>query len=170
MNIVLIGFMGSGKTSAGRILAERLNYRFIDTDQLIEQQNGITVANIFEHKGEDFFRQQETDLLKQLSSTDNTIIATGGGIVLREENRLLLRELGTVVYLQTDAAEILKRVDGDTSRPLLNVPDKYAEISKRLATREPLYQATANCIIGTFTGQPEKSAERILQLLKLKEK
>jgi len=170
MNIILIGFMGAGKTSTGRILAKQLNYRFVDTDNLIEQQNGMTIANIFDRKGEDFFRQQETAILKQLSGADNTVIATGGGIVLREENRLILKELGAVVYLQTNAAEILKRIDGDTSRPLLNVTDKYAEISKRLAEREPLYQAIADCITNTLTGQPEKSAERILQLLKLEEK
>ena len=170
MNLILIGFMGAGKTSTGRILAKQLNYRFVDTDNLIEQQNGMTIANIFDRKGEAFFRQQETAILKQLSGADNTVIATGGGIVLREENRLMLKELGSVIYLQTSAAEILKRIDGDTSRPLLNVADKYAEISKRLAEREPLYQAAANCITNTFTGQPEKSAERILQLLKLEGK
>ncbi|MDR2430958.1 MAG: shikimate kinase [Candidatus Margulisbacteria bacterium] len=167
MNIVLIGFMGSGKTSTGRLLAKQLGYRFIDTDNLIEQQNGMTVANIFARKGEEFFRQQETALLKQLNGADNSVIATGGGIVLTGENRLLLRELGEVVYLQTAAAEIIKRLDGDTTRPLLSAADKYEEITRMLEIRQPLYQAAANCITGTFTGHPEKSAERILQLLKI---
>ncbi|MDR1997824.1 MAG: shikimate kinase [Candidatus Margulisbacteria bacterium] len=167
MNIVLIGFMGSGKTATGRLLAKQLDYRFIDTDQLIEQKNGMTVANIFDRKGEAFFRQQETELLKQLCGADNSVIATGGGIVLSAENRSLLQNLGSVIYLQADPPEILKRLGTDQTRPLLHKEDRLAEIHKMLAVRQPLYLAAAECIINTFTGQPEKSAEQIRQLLKI---
>lgn len=164
MNIVLIGFMGSGKTATGRALAQELNYRFIDTDNLIEQQHGMTIANIFGQKGEPFFRQQETALLKQLAGTDNSIISTGGGIILAEENRILLKNLGTVVYLQTEPEEIVKRLSGDNTRPLLNnSADKLAEIKKILAARQPLYQSAANYIIETITGQPEESAQEIIK-------
>ncbi|MDR2428720.1 MAG: shikimate kinase [Candidatus Margulisbacteria bacterium] len=167
MNIILIGFMGSGKTSTGRILAKQLGYKFLDTDQIIEQKNGLTCAKIFAQRGEEFFRKQETATLKELHGLDGAVIATGGGIVLSADNRNFLQNLGATVYLKTEPAEILKRVENDTSRPLLSQENKLAEIQNLLATRQPLYLATAQCIIATQTGQPEKAAAAICKILKL---
>ena len=154
--------MGCGKTATGRALAKELNYRFIDTDNLIEQQNGMTVANIFAQKSEAFFRQQETDLLKQLHGADNSVIATGGGIVLSEENRVLLKNLGTVVYLKAAPEELYKRLNNDNTRPLLNKnTNKLTEIKKLLKLRQPLYKSAAAYTMETLTGQPEITAREI---------
>ncbi|GBR72655.1 shikimate kinase [Candidatus Termititenax aidoneus] len=166
MNIILIGFMGSGKTSTGRILAKQLGYKFLDTDQIIEQKNGMTCAKIFAQRGEEFFRKQETTALKELHGLDGAVIATGGGIVLSADNRSLLHNLGAIVYLKTEPAEILKRVENDTTRPLLPQGNKLAEIQKMLDVRQPLYLAAAQCIIATQTGQPEKAAAEICKILK----
>jgi shikimate kinase len=168
MNIILIGFMACGKTATGQTLAQELNYRFIDTDNLIEQENGMTIADIFAQKGEAFFRQQETAVLKQLSGTDNSIISTGGGIVLAEENRAFLKNLGAVIYLKAESEELYKRLANDNTRPLLNQnPDKLAEIKKILEIRRPLYESTALYVIETLTGQPETAAQEIIQKLEL---
>ncbi|MDR1324206.1 MAG: shikimate kinase [Candidatus Margulisbacteria bacterium] len=169
MNIILIGFMGSGKTSTGRILAKQLGYKFFDTDQIIEQKNGLTCAKIFAQRGEEFFRKQETAVLKELYGLTNSIIATGGGIVLSAENRDFLKNLGAIVYLKTEPAETLKRVTDDPARPLLPKENKLAEIQKMLDIRQPLYLAAAQCIIATQTGQPEKAATEIRKILKLEQ-
>jgi shikimate kinase len=169
MNIILIGFMGSGKTSTGRILAKQLGYKFFDTDQIIEQKNGLTCAKIFAQRGEEFFRKQETVVLKELHGLDSAVIATGGGIVLSAENRNLLKNLGVIVYLKTEPAETLKRVADDPTRPLLPQENKLAEIQKMLDVRQPLYLAAAQCIIATQTGQPEKAAAEIRKILKLEQ-
>ena len=167
MNIILIGFMGSGKTTTGRLLAKKLNYPFIDTDQIIEQKNGLTCAKIFEQRGEEFFRKQETAVLQELHGLNGSIIATGGGIILSEDNRVFLQNLGTVIYLKTAPEEILKRVGHDTTRPLLNNTDKREKISDMFSDREPLYLAAAKFSVETYTGQPEKTADEVLKLLKL---
>ncbi|MDR1453026.1 MAG: shikimate kinase [Candidatus Margulisbacteria bacterium] len=167
MNLILIGFMGSGKTSTGRILAKQLGYKFLDTDQVVEQKNGLTCAKIFEQRGEEFFRKQETAALQELHGLDSAVIATGGGIVLSADNRDLLKKLGIVVYLKTEPAEILKRVADDVTRPLLPQENKLAEIQNLLAVRQPLYLAAAQAVVETYTGLPEKTAAEILKMLKL---
>jgi shikimate kinase len=169
MNIILIGVMGSGKTSPGRILAKQLGYKLLDPDQIIEQKNGLTCAKIFAQRGEEFFRKQETMALKELHGLDGAVLATGGGIVLSADNRDFLKNLGAVVYLKTEPAEILKRVTDDATRPLLPQENKLAEIQKMLAVRQPLYLAAAQCIIATQTGQPEKAAAEISKILKLEQ-
>jgi shikimate kinase len=169
MNIILIGFMGSGKTSTGRILANQLGCKFLDTDQIVEQKNGLTCAKIFEQRGEEFFRKQETAALKELRGVDGAVIATGGGIVLSADNRKFLKNLGSIVYLKTEPAEILKRVANDATRPLLSQENKLAEIQNMLAVRQPLYLAAAQCIVATQTGQPEKAAAEICKILQLEQ-
>ncbi|GBR76293.1 shikimate kinase [Candidatus Termititenax persephonae] len=165
MNIILIGFMGSGKTSTGRLLAKHLGYQFIDIDQIIEQKHGMTCAKIFAQRGEDFFRKQETTALKELHGLANSVIATGGGIILSADNRSFLKNLGTLIYLKTPPAEILKRVEHDTTRPLLPAEHKLDAINKMLSVRQPLYLAAAQIIVETCTGQPEKTAAEILRIL-----
>ena len=115
-NIVLMGFMGAGKTTIGKELAKALGYEFIDTDERIEREQGRKISDIFSEDGEEVFRQMETDLLKNLqNSEDKFVLSIGGGMPVREENRSLLRSLGTVVYLKTSKEEILRRVSGDTN-------------------------------------------------------
>ena len=119
-NIVLIGFMGSGKTTFGRWVSRRHNRKFYDTDEYIEKKQNTTISEIFAMKGEEAFRDMETETVKELSDTlDNCVISVGGGLVLREVNRELLRKLGTVVYLKASEEELCKRLSKDTKRPLL---------------------------------------------------
>jgi len=150
-NVVLIGFMGCGKTTVGRKLQELLGYPFLDTDQLIESRTGRTISEIFADQGESAFRDLETQVLGELSgaAAARQIIATGGGIVGRPENRELLRKLGFVVWLRAPVDTILQRVSRNHDRPLLQTDDPRARMEALLAERMPLYQATSHLEIET---------------------
>lgn len=127
-NIVLVGFMGAGKTTVGRVLAKQLNWTFVDTDAVIEQEQQVTIAQLFEQQGELQFRRLETQTLKQVLSGSNQVIATGGGAVLAQENCEAMLQDGFVVALTADLATIVRRVGGDQARPLLqgNLNDRVA--------------------------------------------
>ncbi len=147
-NIILIGFMGSGKTSVGTRLSKEWGYHFIDTDQMIETEYGASISTIFEKEGEEKFREMETALLKRLSDTvTKTIIATGGGLPLRKENTVLLKKIGKIFYLKTNRETTLTRLSEDTTRPLLNQTDKEERIDTLLEERIPKYEAVADEII-----------------------
>lgn len=118
-NVILVGFMGSGKTTVGKRLAHALGWTFVDSDHAIEAHEGMAVRDIFQSEGEAYFRQAETETLRRLLSSENQVIATGGGAVLKEENRKLMLEGGLVVALKASEATVVKRVRGDESRPLL---------------------------------------------------
>jgi shikimate kinase len=149
-NIILVGFMGSGKTSVGIRLAERLSYRFRDTDQVLEQKAGDTINHIFSVHGEDYFRNLETDLLNELRRGMNqTVLSTGGGLPLREQNGKLLKEMGYVVYLKANKQTTVKRLKGDTSRPLLQGEELEQKVEKMLNIRSPIYEQIAHKIIAT---------------------
>ena len=149
-NIILIGFMGSGKSSVGEALAKSLNYKFLDSDKLIEEKAGSTISQIFEQYGEEYFRNMETKTLQDMQSKlDNTVLSTGGGMPLREENSKLLRQLGLVVYLQASTDTVIKRLKNDKSRPLLRGDDLVGKVDKLLAARNPVYEKTAHKIIVT---------------------
>ena len=149
-NIILIGFMGSGKSSVGEALAKSLNYQFLDSDKLIEEKAGSTISQIFEQYGEEYFRNMETKTLQDMQSKlDNTVLSTGGGMPLREENAKLLRQLGLVVYLQASTDTVIKRLKNDKSRPLLKGDDLAGKVDKLLAARTPVYEKTAHKIIVT---------------------
>ncbi len=149
-NIILIGFMGSGKTSVGERLAERLGYQFRDTDRLIEQRAGDTINHIFAAHSEEYFRDLETDLLKELKpALVHTVLSTGGGLPLREINSSLLKELGFVVYLKASGQTTLQRLAGDKTRPLLRGDDKEQKVGKLLTERIPIYEKAAHKIIVT---------------------
>lgn len=148
-NIVLIGFMGSGKSSVGRMIAARLDYRFIDTDQLVVQKNGAEISEIFQKQGEPYFRDQEHLALESLRDTERCVIATGGGIVTRPENIALLRELGFVIWLTADEEVIFERVSRNTKRPLLHTANPRETISLLLAQRNPLYAEAAQFTFDT---------------------
>lgn len=142
-NIVLIGFMGSGKSSVGRLIAGRLGFQFIDTDSLIVQRAGMEIAEIFAREGEERFRDMETAALETLLHRDRCVIATGGGVVLRERNRTLLRELGFVVLLTASEEVIFERVSRNSRRPLLQTANPRETVATLLAARQSAYAAAA---------------------------
>ena len=156
VNLYLIGMMGAGKTTVGKILAAQLGYRYIDTDDFIEKVAGISIAEIFDRDGEDAFRQLETQVLAELSAYRRCIIATGGGIVTRQMNWSYLHH-GIVAWLDVPVNELYRRLQGDTTRPLLQHPDPQAKLQTLLNQRESRYrQADARVVI-----EPGQTAEQI---------
>ena len=147
--IALIGMMGAGKTSVGRRLAHRLGRAFVDADRELEARCGVSVATIFELEGEDGFRQREAALIDELTARPGLVLATGGGAVLRAENRACLRERAFVVYLRTSPHEVWLRTRRDRSRPLLQTANPRARIAELMALRDPLYRETAGITIDT---------------------
>ena len=149
-NIVLIGFMGCGKSSVGRKLAGALGYEFSDTDAMIEEAYGKTISKMFEEDGEEYFRTAETELLRELSKeAEGLILATGGGMPMREENAALLREIGTVVFLEASIETILERLQNDTGRPLADGEDREARLRPLYEKRLPVYREAADYILDT---------------------
>ncbi len=147
-NIILIGFMGSGKSTVGIRLSYRLRRAMEDTDKLIEKEEGRTISEIFAADGENYFRELETACLKKLLRTmKHRIISTGGGLPIREENHALLKKLGTVVYLRAEAETIYERVKHDTSRPLLQGENPKEKIRKLLKERVSVYEMAADIVI-----------------------
>lgn len=162
-NIVLTGFMGSGKTTVGKLLSERYGYTFIDTDQYIEEKCGCTITELFSKKGESYFRQLETDTLKELNaSLTHAVLSTGGGLPLREENAAELATLGTVIYLQITPEEVISRLSGDNTRPLLSGDDPEQKVRDLLTYRIPLYERVADLTIPATGQSPEYIAEEII--------
>ena len=165
-NIVLTGFMGSGKTTVGKLLSERYGYTFIDTDQYIEEKCGCTIAELFSKKGESYFRQLETDILKELNaSLTHAVLSTGGGLPLREENAAELATLGTVIYLQITPEEVISRLSGDNTRPLLSGDDPEQKVRDLLTYRTPLYERAADLTIPVTKLTPEYIVEEIISKL-----
>lgn len=147
-NIVLIGYMGCGKSTVGRKAAKALGYTFLDTDSLIEKEEGMTIAKLFEEKGEDYFRNKETEVIKRLIDGEKgNIVATGGGLPMKEENRPLLTELGTVIYLKAENETLVKRLSNDKVRPLLKNVNLQEKIETMLAIRGPVYEACADVVL-----------------------
>jgi shikimate kinase len=150
-NIVLIGFMGCGKSTVGRELHQRLSYPLVDMDQIIEERAGKPITEIFADEGEAEFRDMETALLRELNdpSAERRIVSTGGGVIERPENRALLRELGYVVWLLAPTAVILERTGKTRSRPLLDTDNPKARIEALMEKRRPFYQETAHLKVET---------------------
>ncbi|HEY4706940.1 MAG TPA: shikimate kinase [Thermodesulfobacteriota bacterium] len=143
INIVLTGFMGTGKSTVGRLLSRRLGLRFVDIDELIEAEAGMTIAAIFSSKGEPAFREMEAAMVKRLASGElgeGLVVSTGGGVVMLPENRELLKGWGTLVCLKASVEEILRRVGERTDRPLLARPDRKEAITTLLREREEAYR------------------------------
>ena len=160
-HIFIIGFMGAGKSTVGPLLGRRLNLPFVDLDDRIASEQGRSIAEVFEAEGETAFRALESAALKALAAEAPSVVACGGGIVTRAENRALMRELGTVVYLRTTAAETLARVGNRSSRPLL-AGDEPEEVAARLLDeRSGLYKQTADIDIDTVGITPQEVASRI---------
>lgn len=163
-NIILIGFMGCGKTSVGIKLSYQMKRTMIDTDKWIEQRQKMTVSQIFASFGEKEFRRMETECLKKLiDSADHQIISVGGGLPLREENHQLLKRLGKVFYLKIGPEAVYERLKNDTTRPLLQVENPKERIRALLLEREPIYEACADVIVDVS----EKSFDEILEAINL---
>ncbi len=158
-NVILIGFMGCGKTTVGLRLSYRLRRTVIDTDKEIEREEKRTISEIFATDGESYFRDRETQSLRKLIDTAaNQIISVGGGLPVREENRRLLHELGQVFYLRAEAETIYERLKDDTTRPLLQGENPLTKIKTLLQERDPYYREAADVVI-TVDG---KSFDEIL--------
>ncbi|MDE7404076.1 MAG: shikimate kinase [Lachnospiraceae bacterium] len=167
-NIILIGFMGSGKTSVGIRLSYQLKRTMIDTDKWIEQKQKRTVSEIFAQSGEEAFRMMETDCLKELIRTaDKQIISVGGGLPMKEENHALLRELGTVFYLSVTPETVYERLKTDTTRPLLQVEDPEERIRTLLKRRAPVYEACADVVLDVSDRSFDEILEQIGKELRL---
>ena len=161
-NIILIGFMGCGKSSVGIRLSYQLRRTMIDTDKWIEQRQKKTISQIFQESGEEAFRQMETECLKELIRTaDRQIISVGGGLPMREENHELLKELGRVFYLKVTPKTVYERVKNDTTRPLLQVEDPMERIRTLMEKRAPVYEACADVILEASDLTLEEITEKI---------
>ncbi len=145
-NIILIGPMGSGKTTVGKQLAKRLRMDFVDSDHMIEERCGVSISTIFDIEGEDGFRKRETKMLSELCERSGVVLATGGGAIVTEENRILLRK-GFVVYLNTSIETQLARTQKNQNRPLLENVDAETKLNQLMQERGKLYEQEADLIV-----------------------
>lgn len=166
-NIILVGLMGAGKTSVGRVLARLLGKEFFDSDHEIERITGVRIPVIFEIEGEAGFRAREHKMIAELVSRENILLATGGGAVLSKDNRDLLRANGTVIYLRAPVKSLLRRTQRDRTRPLLQVPDPAAKLSELFEQRDPLYREVAHLIVDTGNQSVRALATQIETKLKM---
>lgn len=165
--VVLIGFMGSGKTTIGLRLSYLLRLPVEDTDKWIERRSGLSISEIFATQGEEAFRELETQLLKELAESDHSrILSVGGGTPLREQNQDLLKKSGTVVYLRIQPETVWKRLKGDASRPLLQCEDPLGRIRELLAKRSEKYESCADVIIDVDELTEQECAEKIVKELR----
>lgn len=164
-NIFLVGMMGAGKTSVGRVLAKRLNKVFYDSDHVIEERTGVKIPVIFEIEGESGFRHRESAVLDELTALDDVVLATGGGAVLAQENRDRLRTRGTVVYLRASVKDLLNRTRHDKNRPLLQTADPRARLNELYEMRDPLYREVAHVTIDTGSQSLTTLVNRLHQVL-----
>jgi shikimate kinase len=163
--IFLVGMMGSGKSTVGRRLASALGRPFVDSDKEIERRCGVAIATIFEVEGEAGFRRREAALIEELSRQPGIVLATGGGAVLLEENRRLLRERGFVVYLCASVPELWHRLRSDKVRPLLRTPDPRQRIAELVEKRDPFYRECAHHVVITGRQPADKVVREIVASL-----
>ena len=165
MKLIIIGPMASGKSVVGKKLSKRMGLNFFDTDEQIEQKAGVTISWIFDVEGEEKFRDRESEILSTIIKEDNCIISTGGGIVLREENRALLKK-GTGIYLKTSIQSQLERTMNDKERPLLQNIDNKEEALREIAKlRNPIYESCSEITIEE-TNSPNETVDKIVEKLK----
>ncbi|BBI98427.1 shikimate kinase [Ferrigenium kumadai] len=146
-NLILVGMMGSGKTTMGRTLAKHLGKTFVDSDEEIQKRTGVTIPHIFDIEGEAGFRQRETAVISDLVGGENMVLATGGGAVLAEQNRAVLQQNGIVIYLKANVHDLWLRTRHDRNRPLLQTGDPYAKLTDLFQQRDPLYREVADIVI-----------------------
>jgi shikimate kinase len=164
-SIFLVGMMGAGKTSVGRVLAKRLQKTFYDSDHVIEDRTGVKIPLIFEIEGEPGFRVRESAVVDELTALRDIVLATGGGAVLSEKNRDKLRTRGTVVYLRASVRDLLNRTRHDKNRPLLQAADPRARLTELYEKRDPLYREVARVTVDTGNQSIASLVNRLCQLL-----
>ncbi len=162
-NIYLIGLMGAGKTTMGKKLARALGWPFYDSDRVIEESTGVSIPMIFEYEGEQGFRDREQEVITQLTGLSGIVLATGGGAILREQNRRQLKDNGLVVYLQCSIDRILQRTRRDSQRPLLQTENPRQKLEQLLKEREPLYRECADITVDTGIMQSKAALKTILR-------
>jgi shikimate kinase len=158
--------MGAGKSTIGRQLAKALHRKFYDSDKEIEQRTGVSISWIFEMEGEAGFREREARAIEELTGMTNIVLATGGGAVLSEENRKLLRSRGHVVYLSAEAEQLYRRTARDKKRPLLQLADRRKQIEDLLAKRDPLYRDVADIVLKTGEQSIQHTVNEVINKLK----
>ena len=166
-NIYLIGLMGAGKTTIGRQLAKALAVPFYDSDKAIEESTGVDIPTIFEFEGEEGFRERERKMIQKLTQIQGIVLATGGGVILRDENRKLLKENGFIVYLQCSVERILERTRRDTQRPLLQTDNPKERLQNLFEQRQSLYLSCADFKIDTGVLKSKTVVNRILEEYKV---
>jgi len=166
-NISLIGFMGSGKSTVGKILAKKLGYLFIDLDRVIELDQEKEIRDIFKIYGEKYFRELETKVIKKIYKNKNCVFACGGGVVKRKENMGVIRENSIVIYLNISARDALYRLKEVKDRPLIDVENKEETIEKMMKERDILYRKYAHIIVNNDNNNPEQTSDKILAGLKI---
>ncbi len=164
-SIFLIGPMGAGKSTVGRVLAEKLGYEFVDSDHDIEEKTGATIPMIFDIEGEAGFRHREEESIDELTQLSETIVATGGGVVLSEENRKHLRSRGFVVYLKSTVESLVQRTKHDRNRPLLQTANPEKVLADILVEREPFYLEVADLVIETEHASAYRVVKEIIETL-----
>lgn len=165
-NVYLIGLMGAGKTTVGKKLASLLLLDFIDIDQLVEQRTGVSISHIFEVEGESGFRERESKLLAEVSDGRQAVISTGGGVILRAQNRQVMRKHGQVIYLRVSLEILWQRLKNSQTRPLLQQCDPKVKLTQLMLERDPLYADEADFIVESNADTAIKSAKKIYDLLK----
>lgn len=168
--IFLIGPMGAGKSTSGRLLARTLGLTFVDSDKVIEERTGASIPLIFELEGEAGFRAREKAMIDELTQSSSIVLATGGGAILAPENREALRERGKVVYLHASVEHQMERTAHDRNRPLLQTPDRRGKLEELMRIREPLYRQTAHLVVETDGLSPRTVVQRIIRGLRLNER
>jgi shikimate kinase len=164
-NIFLVGMMGAGKSTVGKAIARRLGRDFIDCDREIVERTGVPIATVFEIEGEEGFRRRESSVLAELAGRKAAVIATGGGAVIAEENRRLMRSHGTVVYLRASLDHLHERTRHDSSRPLLAGGNRRATLSALLEAREPLYLEAADLVVESGAQSASSLAAKVIMAL-----
>ena len=164
-NIILVGPMGSGKSTIGSVIAKKLNREFQDSDHYIEEKTGVDIARIFDIEGEQGFRDRESNALSELLNRDNCVIATGGGSVMREENQNLLRSRGYIIFLDTSINQQMQRLRRDKKRPLLQTENPRERLEELLEVRRPIYLDLADLAVKTDRRLARKLAADIINKL-----
>ena len=164
--VFLVGPMGAGKTTLGRQLARAMNVEFVDSDHEIERRTGADIPWIFDIEGEEGFRRRETEVIDELTQNDELVLATGGGAVLKLENRQFLRERGIVVYLHASVEKLFQRTAKDRNRPLLQTDNPKEKLKNLMDEREPLYRDVADIVINTGAHSLRYTVDQILNEIK----